>query len=69
MHPVQFSIFYKCIKFSLKKDQLGSMTYCIIVDSNVKKYLFLYLSIDEVRSTNVASFESSMKMNNFGMVL
>lgn len=45
------------------------MTYCIIVDSNVKKYLFLYLSIDEVRSTNVSFFESSMEMNNFGMVL
>lgn len=41
----------------------------MIVDSNVKKYLFLYLSIDEVQSTNMDSFEStSMKMKNFGML-
>lgn len=45
------------------------MTYCIIVEFNVKKYLFLYLSIDEVQLTNMASFESSMKVKNFGMVL
>lgn len=45
------------------------MTYCMIVDSNVKKYLFLCLSIDEVQLTNVTSFEFSMEMKNFCMVL